>query len=130
MFGIGLPELILIMAVALIVVGPDKLPELAKSLGRGIVELKKAAAGLKESLNDEDEHPAAWDHKDYDSQSAKLLDAYDSLPENAVPEKPPVADAGDADPSIPSSNTAEKTGKIPSDAAESEDRGRSGESET
>ena len=35
MFGIGLPELILIMAVALIVVGPQKLPELAKALGKG-----------------------------------------------------------------------------------------------
>ena len=55
MFGIGLPELILIMAVALIVVGPDKLPELAKTLARQVVELKRAANALKDSLNEDDE---------------------------------------------------------------------------
>ncbi|MFZ5758358.1 MAG: twin-arginine translocase TatA/TatE family subunit [Thermodesulfobacteriota bacterium] len=53
MFGIGLPELILIMALALIVVGPDKLPDLAKSLAKQLLELKKTAAALKESLEDE-----------------------------------------------------------------------------
>ncbi len=58
MFGIGLPELILIMAIALIVVGPEKLPELAKTIAKGIVELKKAAGSLKESLHDEDEEEA------------------------------------------------------------------------
>ena len=41
MFGIGLPEMILIMALALIVVGPDKLPDLARSLAKTIMELKK-----------------------------------------------------------------------------------------
>ena len=50
MFGIGLPEMILIMALALIVVGPDKLPELARSIAKGIMELKKTAEGLKDSL--------------------------------------------------------------------------------
>jgi sec-independent protein translocase protein TatB len=40
MFGIGLPEMIVIMAVALIVVGPDKLPELARSLAKGIGEIR------------------------------------------------------------------------------------------
>lgn len=53
MFGIGLPELILILGIALIVVGPERLPELAKSLGKGINELKKAATALKESVNEE-----------------------------------------------------------------------------
>ena len=57
MFGIGLPELILIMAVALIVVGPEKLPGLARSLAKGIAELKKATGTLKESLQDEDDTP-------------------------------------------------------------------------
>ncbi len=54
MFGIGLPELILIMAIALIVVGPEKLPELAKTLARQMVELKRAANALKDSLREED----------------------------------------------------------------------------
>ncbi|PIE72252.1 MAG: twin-arginine translocase subunit TatB [Deltaproteobacteria bacterium] len=53
MFGIGLPEMILIMAIALIVVGPDKLPDLARSLAKGILELKKTAEGLKETIAEE-----------------------------------------------------------------------------
>lgn len=53
MFGIGLPEMILILALALIVVGPDKLPDLARSLAKGILELKKTAEGLKASFTEE-----------------------------------------------------------------------------
>lgn len=53
MFGIGLPEMILILALALIVVGPDKLPDLARSLAKGLVELKKTAEGLKKSFAEE-----------------------------------------------------------------------------
>ncbi len=53
MFGIGLPEMILIMALALIVVGPDKLPDLARSLAKGLMELKKTAEGLKDTLAEE-----------------------------------------------------------------------------
>ncbi|RUM38613.1 MAG: twin-arginine translocase subunit TatB, partial [Desulfobulbus sp.] len=47
MFGIGLPEMIVIMAVALIVVGPDKLPELARSLAKGLNEFKKTMNQVK-----------------------------------------------------------------------------------
>jgi TatA/E family protein of Tat protein translocase len=50
MFGIGMPELILIAVVALIVLGPKKLPDLAKSLGRAVREFKKATSELKETL--------------------------------------------------------------------------------
>jgi len=51
MFGIGLPELIIILVVALFVVGPSKLPELAKSLGKGLKELKGVMSGAEESIN-------------------------------------------------------------------------------
>lgn len=50
MFGIGMPEMLLILAVALIVIGPKKLPDLAKSLGRALGEFKKATNELKDSL--------------------------------------------------------------------------------
>ncbi|MBC2695782.1 MAG: twin-arginine translocase subunit TatB [Desulfobacteraceae bacterium] len=51
MFGIGMPEVLLILAVALIVIGPKKLPDLAKSLGRAIGEFKKATHEFKQSID-------------------------------------------------------------------------------
>jgi sec-independent protein translocase protein TatB len=50
MFGMGMPEILVILAVALIVIGPKKLPDLAKSLGRALGEFRKATTDLKESL--------------------------------------------------------------------------------
>lgn len=55
MFGISLPELIVILAIALIVVGPDKLPGLARSLAKGLTEMKKTLNQVKESLAQEEE---------------------------------------------------------------------------
>jgi len=48
-----MPELILIFVVALLVFGPKKLPELGKSLGRGLAEFKKASEDLKKTIEDE-----------------------------------------------------------------------------
>lgn len=50
MFGIGMPELIVIFIVALLVFGPKKLPDLGKALGRGLAEFKRASEDLKEGL--------------------------------------------------------------------------------
>ena len=53
MFGIGVPELILILIVGLIVFGPGKLPEAGRALGKGLREFKKASNALTQALNAE-----------------------------------------------------------------------------
>jgi Tat protein translocase TatB subunit len=60
MFGIGMPELLLILAVALIVLGPKRLPEIARALGKGMAEFRRATDELKDELGrleDEIEEP-------------------------------------------------------------------------
>ena len=55
MFGIGMPEMLVILALALIVIGPKKLPDLAKTLGRTMREFKKATSEFKETIQLEGE---------------------------------------------------------------------------
>lgn len=53
MFGIGFPELLLIAVIALVVIGPKRLPDLAKALGRGFAEFRRATDELKQSFEEE-----------------------------------------------------------------------------
>jgi len=53
MFGIGMPELVIIMVIALIVMGPQKLPELARSLGKGLAEFKRASNDFRRNMEEE-----------------------------------------------------------------------------
>jgi len=53
MFGIGFPELLLILAIALMVIGPRRLPDIAKALGRAMGEFKRATDEFKNSINEE-----------------------------------------------------------------------------
>ena len=70
MFGIGTPELIIIMFIILLVFGARKLPELAKGLGKGIREFKKASSEIQEELNlaDEKEIKAKNDNTDTEKE--------------------------------------------------------------
>ena len=58
MFGIGMTELLVIMAIALVVLGPKKLPELARSLGRGLAEFRRASSDLHREFVDADKDEA------------------------------------------------------------------------
>ncbi len=71
MFGLGMPEILLILAIALIVIGPQKLPDLAKTLGRAMGEFKKAAQEFKRSI---DVETTVKDIKDIDLPKTDLKD--------------------------------------------------------
>jgi TatA/E family protein of Tat protein translocase len=47
MFGIGMTELLVILAIGLLVIGPKKLPELARSLGKGLAEFRRASTEMR-----------------------------------------------------------------------------------
>ena len=68
MFGIGMPELLVIAVIALLVVGPKKLPDIAKALGKGLAEFRKvteeATDTLKETLKDHDDENSVKPPKD------------------------------------------------------------------
>jgi sec-independent protein translocase protein TatB len=81
MFGIGLPEMILILALALIVVGPDKLPDLARSMAKGLMELKKTAEGLKASFAEEG-NPLNDIRPDLEEAAKSLKNNLLELPQN------------------------------------------------
>ncbi len=54
MFGIGMQELLIVLVIALIILGPKKLPEMARTLGRAFAELQRATQDLRSSVNFDD----------------------------------------------------------------------------
>ena len=79
MFGIGMPEMILILAIALVVIGPKKLPDLAKSLGRAMREFKKATSEFKETMQIDNELTEV--KKAFDDINEDVKQAVDLKPE-------------------------------------------------
>jgi TatA/E family protein of Tat protein translocase len=57
MFGLGFTEILVILVVALLVFGPDRLPELARNLGRGLAEFRRASSDLRRSVLEAAEEP-------------------------------------------------------------------------
>jgi len=57
MFGIGGPELIFILILALLIFGPRKLPQIGRTLGKGMAEFRKASTELQRAINTELEEP-------------------------------------------------------------------------
>jgi len=91
MFNIGLPELLIIAAIALIVFGPNKLPELAKAFGRAMREFKKATEEVKESF--EAETKDLEDLKDSLSQENFLGELTEEI-STSIEEPTPAEDSG------------------------------------
>jgi sec-independent protein translocase protein TatB len=95
MFGIGMPEMLMILAVALIIFGPKRLPELAKSLGRALGEFRRATSDLKQSIETDtglDEVRSSLDEVKKDVQSQ--MDPDDAAPATS---SAPASDQSSAD---------------------------------
>jgi Tat protein translocase TatB subunit len=90
MFGIGMPELLLILALALIVLGPKKLPELARALGKGMAEFRRATDELKDELRqmeNEIEEPSSSASSTDDPALEKPADTTSPSPPDIVSEE-------------------------------------------
>ncbi len=71
MFGIGMPELLIILVLALIVMGPKKLPEMARSLGKGLAEFKRASSEMRSSIEEESRVTEEKEHPVDEAAAAK-----------------------------------------------------------
>jgi Tat protein translocase TatB subunit len=91
MFGIGFNEIIIILVIALIVIGPKKLPDIAKALGKGYREFKKAFDDVKDELNIDIDDDSEYDEirktgikaKDTDANTKEQLDSGEIIEESA-----------------------------------------------
>ena len=85
MFGIGFPELLLIAVIALVVIGPKRLPDLARALGRGFAEFRRATDELKRTFEEESRAARAEELRQ------KLLEEGKIRPPGAANPYPPEA---------------------------------------
>lgn len=98
MFGIGFPELLLIAVIALVVIGPKRLPDLAKALGRGFAEFRRATDELKQTFEEESRAARSRELRE------KLLAEGKIRPPGALDPYPPEADTSARDlPATPAS---------------------------
>ena len=103
MFGIGSTELLVILVVALIVIGPSKLPDLMKTLGKGMAEFRRMSSDVKSTFEAEVER-ADREHK----QAEAKKELYPETPEAApsAQAQPAQAEAAKPAPAAPAAAAA------------------------
>lgn len=79
MFGIGVPELLIILVIGLIVFGPGKLPEIGRGLGKTIREFRKVSSGIME-----DEPTAATSRQDVTNKAPESMEDKSSITVDSV----------------------------------------------
>jgi TatA/E family protein of Tat protein translocase len=128
MFNIGLPELLIIVAIALIVFGPNKLPELAKAFGRAMREFKKATEEVKESFEAETKELEEYKHTFTDenllTNLAEQISAPESAAEGTSPQQEPSV-AAEAAP-LQEASTQTEEGKVEEKKKEGPEGAREG----
>lgn len=139
MFGLGFPEVAFIIVLALLIFGPKRLPELGRTLGKGLGEFRRASNDLKRtfnaelSLDDDEERPGLSRRSLRDGDASvepRIRKAPDeNLPDVRQPRKRRVArDSAQSDTPAPGERASEgestgsSTGTSTADSAESSDR--------
>lgn len=116
MFGMGMTEILMILAIALIIIGPKKLPELAKTLGHAMGEFKRSAQDFKRSI---DVEAAVKDLDNTESAEPSLKDVIKNS-ENQTSQKndavyPPENDISDNEKEVSSANHESSPSQTPAD---------------
>lgn len=73
MFGFGMPQILIILAIALIIFGPQKLPELARTLGKALADFKRAANDFKSSIEEEAQNEEARETALKEAEKEKIV---------------------------------------------------------
>ena len=125
MFGIGFPELLLILVIALLVVGPSRLPQVARSIGKALGEFRRMADEVKETIENEliqeDEKPG-----ESEALGGEPPDNKEALPQHE-PVPPQGTDAAAHEPAPPhGTDTAAEAEPAPPHESEASPNGEPG----